>query len=376
MAAISPPFALTRFRSFVLFSIVAVAVLAPICQASVGDDLPEFKNCVKVINPSRNTPPRGILTQSKKSALSHDHTQMLTTKATKKSCIREECEVDSPEPLALHLRLLFWNCPSECDYVCQRHITRNRIANGQSIEQFHGKWPFYRVLGVQEPFSVIFSILNGVQFYRGLNLIKKEFPTTYPPRGIFIFGAYVGMTAWFFSTVFHTRDSVPTERLDYFAAGGLVLFNLFYAPIVIFRPFNSAPTLASERKFAPWVYAWGAICIAAYAAHVSFLQFVRWDYTYNMAANVVVGLCQNLLWIYYTVTRYDKDKRPWAFWPGFIVIWMSCAMSLELLDFPPLFDALDAHSLWHAATIMPAMWMYRFLIREAKDDIYGKRLKM
>lgn len=212
---------------------------------------------------------------------------------------------------------------------------------------------------MQEPFSVIFSILNGVQFYRGLHLLRKDLPLTYPPRGIFIFGAYVGMAAWFFSTVFHTRDSVQTERLDYFAAGGLVLFNLFYAPIVIFRPFNSTPTSSSERRFSSWVYGWGALCAIAYAAHVSFLQFVRWDYTYNMAANVVVGLCQNGLWIYYVFKRYDREKRPWAIWPGLIVLWMSSAMSLELLDFPPLFDALDAHSLWHAATIMPTMWMYR-----------------
>ncbi|KAK6333855.1 hypothetical protein TWF730_004037 [Orbilia blumenaviensis] len=325
---------------FFLLFVLLVALFSPLCSASTGDELPEFKNCVQ-------------------------------------GCIRQQCDIDSPKPLPLHLRLLFWNCPSECDYVCQRRVTHDRIERAESIEQFHGKWPFYRVLGVQEPFSVIFSILNGMQFYRGLHLIRKEFPSAYPPKAIFIFGAYVGMAAWFFSAVFHTRDSIPTERLDYFAAGGLVLFNLFYAPIVIFRPFKSTPTSSrSEQKFSPWVYAWAAICIIAYISHVSFLQFIRFDYTYNMAANVVVGLCQNLLWLYYSFTRYDRERRPWAFWPGFIVVWMSCAMSLELLDFPPLFDALDAHSLWHAATIMPAMWMYRFLAREAKDDVYGKRLKM
>ncbi|KAF3923170.1 hypothetical protein ABW20_dc0108851 [Dactylellina cionopaga] len=310
----------------VLFAValVIVTILAPTCRASTGDDLPEFKHCVK-------------------------------------ACISQECDIPSPKPLPFHLRLLLWNCPSECDYVCQRTVTRDRIAHDKSVEQFHGKWPFYRVLGVQEPFSVIFSILNGVQFYRGLHLLRKECPTTYAPRGIIIFGAYVGMVAWLFSTIFHTRDSIPTERLDYFAAGGLVLFNLFYAPIIIFRPFNNPLTSAhlERKKFHDWVYAWGLLCVAAYTAHVYFLQFVRWDYTYNMAANVVVGLCQNVLWIYYTITRYNREKRPWAFWPGFIVIWMTLATSLELLDFPPLFDALDAHSLWHAATILPTMWMYR-----------------
>ncbi|KAF3921306.1 hypothetical protein ABW21_db0208241 [Orbilia brochopaga] len=308
----------------ILFLFAFLAVLVPICQASIGDELPEFEFCVK-------------------------------------ACTRKTCDVESPNPLPLHLRLLWWDCPSECDYVCQREVTRVRIANSESIEQFHGKWPFYRFMGVQEPFSVIFSVLNGLQFYRGLHLIKKEFHSSYPLRSIFVFGAYLGMAAWFFSAVFHTRDSIPTERLDYFGAGALVLFNLFYAPIVIFRPFRSSrsPLSGSERKFAPWVYVWGAVCITAYAGHVYFLQFVRWDYTYNMAANVVVGMCQNVLWIYYSITRYDRDKKPWALWPAGIVFWVGCAMSLELLDFPPVLDALDAHALWHAATILPIMWMYR-----------------
>ncbi|KAK6531663.1 hypothetical protein TWF694_002840 [Orbilia ellipsospora] len=314
---------------------VVLSVFAPICAASIGDELPEFTHCLE-------------------------------------SCTRQECDIKSPKPLPLHLRVLFWNCPSECDYVCQRAVTRERIAIGESVEQFHGKWPFYRVMGVQEPFSVLFSILNGAQFYHAVNLIRTEFPTSYPLRKVHLFGAYLGMVAWFFSTVFHTRDSIATERLDYFGAGALVLFNLFYAPLVIFRPFNRG----SRQGFDAWVYFWGFVCAVAYACHVGFLQFVRWDYTYNMAANVVVGLCQNFLWVYYTITRYDREKRPWAFWPGFIVIWMTLSMSLELLDFPPLFDALDAHALWHAATIMPIMWMYRFLVLEFRDDIYGRRLKM
>ncbi|KAJ6258493.1 hypothetical protein Dda_6535 [Drechslerella dactyloides] len=307
-----------------LFLFACLVALAPICQASIGDDLPEFNDCVD-------------------------------------ACIRQKCDVASPTPLPLHLRLLWWDCPSECDYVCQRHITHARIEKGDSVEQFHGKWPFYRVFGVQEPFSVIFSVMNGLQFYRGLHLINKEFHSSYPLRSIFVFGAYLGMAAWFFSAVFHTRDSIPTERMDYFGAGALVLFNLFYAPIVIFRPFNRTQLSlsGSERKFAPWVYFWGLACMAAYAGHVYFLQFVRWDYTYNMAANVVVGMCQNVLWIYYSITRYDRERKPWALWPAAIVLWVAFSMSLELLDFPPLFDALDAHALWHAATILPIMWMYR-----------------
>lgn len=36
------------------------------------------------------------------------------------------------------------------------------------------------------------------------------------------------------------------------------------------------------------------------------------------------------------------------------------AMSLELLDFPPVLQSIDAHSLWHAATIFPAYMWYKY----------------
>ena len=57
----------------------------------------------------------------------------------------------------------------------------------------------------------------------------------------------------------------------------------------------------------------------------------RWDYTYNMAANVAVGIVQNLLWSWFSVTRYRKLHKTWAAWPGLIVAWIIVAMSLELL---------------------------------------------
>ena len=39
------------------------------------------------------------------------------------------------------------------------------------------------------------------------------------------------MACWIFSSIFHTRDFVLTERLDYFGAGASVLYGLYFAPI-------------------------------------------------------------------------------------------------------------------------------------------------
>lgn len=185
-------------------------------------------------------------------------------------------------------------------------------------------------------------------------------------RKYYVMFSYIGMACWTFSSIFHTRDSIMTERLDYFGAGGNVLYGLFYAPIRIFRWYNSDT---------PVVQIWGFICAACYACHVFYLQFVTWDYSYNMLANIVVGVLQNLGWVYYSVVEYRRTKERWRLWPLGVVLSISAAMSLEVFDFPPWFDAIDAHSLWHAATILPTAWWYRFLVRDANVDMMEGRLK-
>lgn len=275
------------------------------------------------------------------------HISNLLQGCNERNCLYERT------PLPLHLRLLLWNCPSECDYACQRSVTASRIANGQSVEQFHGKWPFKRLWGIQEPFSVLFSVLNGYVHYVGLKSLKRELPCSYPLYRYYRLFSIFGMFCWLWSTVFHMRDFVFTERMDYFAAGANVLYGLYLAPIRIFRLYK--PTYARILRI------WGMVCIAAYIVHIYFLLGVRWDYAYNMAANVVVGSITNILWTYWSIRHYTRLKSFWAAWPGLIVMWLIMAMSLELLDFPPVAGALDAHSLWHAATILPGMWWYKYV---------------
>jgi hypothetical protein len=181
-----------------------------------------------------------------------------------------------------------------------------------------------------------------------------------------LFG-YFGLASWVFSSIFHTRDFDITEKADYFAAGASVLYGLYFAPIRIFR--------LEKPQFVSLLKTWTLICLAIYIAHVCYLTLWSWDYTYNMAFNVLLGIIQNLLWSWFSITRYRKLKRTWAAWPGLIVAWIVVAMSLELLDFPPIIGLLDAHALWHAGTIGPTIWWYWFLVRDAEEDMRGERLK-
>ncbi|KAF2133635.1 Mn2+ homeostasis protein-like protein Per1 [Dothidotthia symphoricarpi CBS 119687] len=316
-------------------SIAVLVLLSGVAQASLGDRLPDFKDCLQV-------------------------------------CTTANCGTN-PTPIPLHRRLLLWTCPAECDYTCQHIVTDKRLARDppymHPVYQFHGKWPFYRFLGLQEPFSVIFSLLNFLAHDWGMARVRERIPASYPLRKYYIMFGYVGLASWTFSMVFHARDFGVTEKLDYFGAGANVLYGMYYAPIRVFKLAGGDARAQSLRR------AWTGLCATLYALHVLYLSLWSWDYTYNMAANVVVGALTNILWAGFSYVQYQRIGRAWAVWPGVCVAIIISAMSLELMDFPPWQGAIDAHSLWHLGTVLPTVLWYNFLVRDAQEDMAGTRLK-
>ncbi|KAH6853864.1 Per1-like-domain-containing protein [Chaetomium sp. MPI-CAGE-AT-0009] len=324
-----------NFALVPLFFVAFLFLVGP-AAASTGDKLPEFRECVEI-------------------------------------CEHENCGPDAEHQttIPLHRRLLLWTCPAECDYTCQQIVTATRVASTppQPVVQFHGKWPFRRLLGMQEPLSVLFSLGNLAAHYYGLHRqVLPRIPAAYTMRPFYVFLARLGMVTWFFSAVFHTRDFRLTERLDYFAAGASVLYGMYYAAVRVWR--------LDRPGNARGLRAWTGFCAVLYACHVAYLGLWRWDYTYNTLACVVCGVVQNLLWSWFSWTRYRQTGKAWAVWPGVVVMWVLVAMSMELFDFPPLWESVDAHSLWHLGTIAPAVLFYHFLVQDAQDDISSSaRLK-
>ncbi|KAK4897976.1 hypothetical protein LTR27_004360 [Elasticomyces elasticus] len=255
-------------------------------------------------------------------------------------------------------------------------MTETRLARDppylEPIVQYHGKWPFYRFMGMQEPASVLFSMLNFLAHDHGISKLKQFVPPGYKLRQYYLLFGYFGLASWTFSMIFHTRDSNITEKLDYFAAGASVMYGMYFAPIRIFR--LDKPD-AVDGKTGTILRLWTALCVSLYLAHIGYLSFIRFDYTYNMAANIAVGVIQNILWTWFSITRFRKVGRLWAAWPGLIVAWIILAMSLELFDFPPWWGMLDAHALWHLGTVGPTIWWYNFLIKDAQEDMQSARLK-
>jgi hypothetical protein len=124
----------------------------------------------------------------------------------------------------------------------------------------------------------------------------------------------------------------------------------------------------------------------AYMSHVAYLSALpRFDYSYNILANTIIGLSHNLLWLLYALPsrtffniklnflrRFPGQPRsyrpPYASRAAYAVGATMLAMSLELLDFAPWRRVLDAHALWHLATIPIAFLWYDFLVRDVVDQ--------
>ncbi|KAF7292478.1 Post-GPI attachment to proteins factor 3 [Mycena chlorophos] len=328
-----------------------LVALAGAVYASSGDRSPEFHGCVSRCRQRQCTPPNVI-------------------------------------PLSLPLRLTHWTCEDNCNYSCMHDITSRDKRLGDRVHQYFGKWPFWRLFGIQEPASVAFSLLNFWAHWRGLERVRREIPDGHPMKEYYIVWAFTGLNAWIWSAVFHTRDWPITEKLDYFSAALTIFYALYYTVVRLFHLYPSSRrtrlTLANSSPGAnnggPTLRIWSLLCILVYLCHVSYLTLLpRFDYFYNIVFNAVVGLTHNALWALYalpaSVSVFRRfPGRPKAYRPAFvtktgvIVACMTAASALELFDFAPLLRVIDAHSLWHLATAPIAVAWYTFLIQDARED--------
>ena len=176
-------------------------------------------------------------------------------------------------------------------------------------------------------------------------------------------------------------DTPGTEKLDYFSAGLAILYSLFYTVVRLFHLYAPPQRLVVSHSSTPrslLLFSWGVMCLTAYVFHVSYLSLLpRFDYTYNMTANLLVGILHNLFWITYSFPSLPIRPfplRPRGYHPKhaykavLFAVLTTCATALELFDFPPWWRIIDAHALWHLSTVPIVSFWWSFLISDALDE--------
>lgn len=266
-------------------------------------------------------------------------------------CLKE-CIVSGGCKLTSLLRWTAWDCEADCKYNCMRSDLATIRAAGERVVQYYGKWPFIRIFGAQEVFSVVFSLGNLAANLYGFYVVyqpawKKLKPVqrktiAYVYR-LHVFNLMVACNAWLQSAIFHYRDTWITERLDYFSACLLICSTLPMALILTGR-------VTSKRG----IISLFLVMAAVYLQHIYYMAFVLFDYGYNIKFNSVIGVLTKLVWISWIWRNYRTKlgKKMTTF------IAASAAVTLMVaVDFPAWWDLIDMHALWHLATIpVTIMW--------------------
>ena len=229
-----------------------------------------------------------------------------------------------------------------------------RRERGEPEWKYAGKWPFVRVLGMQELLSVVFSVGNLLPHAVYFVLYRRRVSRRYDLRDLWSAYALVSCNTWLWSAVFHARDVLLTERLDYFCASlGIVLS--FSLQLIRFLRLSSS----LQRGLLLLL----ALCLLS--LHCGYLHFVHFDYGYNMRASLALGVTYSV----FTCAAFLRERRPYARTVLLSHLFLWCAAVFEVLDFPPLFGLLDAHALWHALTMPLGVVFWQVQIEDAKWEL-------
>jgi len=250
-------------------------------------------------------------------------------------------------------KLLGWSCHDECQYDCMWRTVEAFKARKWDTPQFYGKWPFIKFMGLQEPASAIFSVMNLVCHYKLLKNFQSEVSNDYPCYKLWHIFSFVCINGWFWSTIFHARDFPTTEFLDYISAYSIVLVTLYCFLIRMLH--NKSWILKGIIT---------AATLSFYLNYCMYLKIGRFDYGFNIVVNIVTGSFAGVGWLIWCLFVFNKR----SYYKKILLFYFLLALftGLEVLDFPPILWTFDAHALWHLSSIPLTFIFYSFVIDDCK----------
>ena len=342
------------------------------CQGSRGDENTSYRWCVRLCTEAQKQD------QSKPTWL----TIHIPTSPLCSSQQREENRTHSiPRSLGMDtyiLETMKWDCSADCRYRCMWEL-EGKAEPGREVNKYFGKWPFVRVMGMQEPASVFLSMLNLVanalclvrlrqfevlkcsaggegsllssaKLEQGSRLEKRR-------RGISVLmwkiHFLLASNAWIWSSVFHSRDTSITERLDYFSAGLIMVYDLFLSACKVL-----------PCRAVVWKWGFGVLLAVMYSRHMYYMHFIQFNYGYHVGLCVAIGVLQSIGWTTWCLMSEEGKAHPGRRYLLTFVLAVNVAVLLEVFDFPPFFWVLDAHALWHLATVPLVFLWFAFVEKD------------
>lgn len=236
--------------------------------------------------------------------------------------------------------------------------------------KYHGHWPFLRYFGMDEPASVLFSLVNALPHVFQLKQVTTSFTQTCFQKDdidkdsktngscnnyymIIWLNLYpiVSIIAWVCSALYHIRKTDLSTRTDYITA----LFFLSYCFWLSLRRLMGSKVSVNLVTMTALLML--SLCI--YRSWQIYTEFSI-NFTYHMEICIVISVLHATTWIVWIVMNMKSihDDRIWLCILN--QVWFIGSAMLEIFDFPPFFGIFDAHSLWHLATIPLGFMWYRF----------------
>lgn len=234
-------------------------------------------------------------------------------------------------------------------------ITRQRRDSGLDVFKYHGHWAFTRYGGLEEPASVLFSLLNAMP--HALRLAKRREASDkahpYFMSAHLSLYPFVAITTWLASAVFHAHKTPLTTLVDYCCA----LVFLCYGLWLTLRRVLGSPA----RAQACLVFALG---LGSLWTRLRAMCSGRVSYDAHMHTCIAVAAATMLSWLaWFAHQLLWRSGEPHPYNKFRCVLCQAgfgAASLLELFDFPPVWLVLDAHALWHLATVPLGFVWYDF----------------
>jgi hypothetical protein len=268
-----------------------------------------------------------------------------------------------------------WACHDDCVYDCMHDITLRRREAGYGPLKYYGHWPFVRLFGLEEPASVLFSLLNGVPY--AWNLASSSCALSspahrHPSRQHYmepwlVLYYVIGINAWGCSAFFHARKTPDSSLVDYVSALLFLAYSLWVACRRIWGARARPRAVATAFAVFLFLYGWQACRMAR-----GLVPFHR-----HMQLCIGISVAIVATWsawiLLFPPTSPSSSSAGGAGsryrYLGLLCqVWFSLAALLELFDFPALGGHFDAHSLWHLATVpLGFVWAVFWRLDTAAD---------
>ncbi|VDK33704.1 unnamed protein product [Taenia asiatica] len=233
------------------------------------------------------------------------------------------------------------------------------------IDALSFQWPQIRLFGAQEPAAAFFSFLNLATQVVGMRRFLLRVPPQAPLYAFWVLFASAGVNAWFWSTVFHICDTDYTEKLDYCSA---------FAYVGSFFIITLARITRGQLRWARTAM----LCIAFHLALSYLFDLITTSgikYDFNMKVNLTLGLLTLVGWLVGIPKARDGEEQTSCRVMQATVFYIAAVAALEFIDFPAILWLFDAHSLWHAATILIPFPIFSYAIKDC-HNLYRIELKV